>query len=216
MNGLCGEFVWERKDGKGGRASARLVLLVLVFFFLPHPPSSFLPLLLPCSVVSFGLLSPVRLRLKRRPQGTFDAFRRIPKEEGFAGFFRGLGPSVSRAAVINGCGIASYDHSKQLTKRLTGAEEGLTARVTGALISGLVSALVSSPFDVVKSRLMNQPAGSTLYSGMVDCAMKTARAEGVMALYKGFTPAYARLAPWQLVFFLSFEQLNLWMFGKTL
>jgi hypothetical protein len=47
-------------------------------------------------------------------QGTLDAFRRIPREEGFRGFYKGVGPSVQRAAIINGCGIASYDHTKQV------------------------------------------------------------------------------------------------------
>jgi solute carrier family 25 uncoupling protein 27 len=70
--------------------------------------------------------------------------------------------------------------------------------------------------DVVKTRLMSQPANAKIYSGMLDCAVKTVRGEGLMALYKGFLPAYARLAPWQLVFFLSFETLNKAMFGKSL
>lgn len=29
---------------------------------------------------------------------------------------------MTRAAIINGCGIASYDHSKQLTMKLTGTQ----------------------------------------------------------------------------------------------
>jgi len=49
-------------------------------------------------------------------QGTLDAFRRIPREEGFRGFYKGVGPSVQRAAIINGCGIASYDHTKQVRR----------------------------------------------------------------------------------------------------
>lgn len=94
-----------------------------------------------------------------------DAFRRILADEGAAGYFRGLGPSVQRAAVINGCGIASYDHTKQMTLKLTGQAEGLVSQVVGALVSGLVSAMVSTPFDVVKTRIMNQPVGAKLYSG---------------------------------------------------
>ena len=45
-------------------------------------------------------------------------------------------------------------------------------------------------------------------AGPIDCAVKTVRAEGPLALYKGFVPAYARLGPWQLVFFLTFEKVN--------
>ena len=86
------------------------------------------------------------------------------------------------------------------------------AKVAGSLVSGLVSALVSTPFDVVKTRIMNDHRGSApggpLYRGPIDCVLKTIRAEGPLALYKGFTPAYARLAPWQLVFFFTFEEIN--------
>lgn len=174
----------------------------------------------PTDTVKIRVQADGRLKLQGKPpryNGVFDAFKRIVAEEGVAGYYRGLGPSISRAAVINGCGIASYDHTKQLTLKITGQKEGLFARIVGSLISGLVSALVSCPFDVVKTRLANQPQGAgRLYSGMLDCGIKTVRAEGVMSLYKGFTPAYARLAPWQLVFFLVFEQVNQMVFGKML
>jgi hypothetical protein len=42
----------------------------------------------------------------------------------------------------------------------------------------------------------------------LDCAIKTVRSEGILALYKGFLPAYTRLGPWQFVFFITFEQVN--------
>ncbi len=101
-----------------------------------------------------------------RYKGTLDAFGKIAKEEGIKGFYRGIAPSVQRAAVINGCGIASYDHTKQVVLKLTGQTEGLVSQVAGSLVSGLISALVSTPFDVVKTRIMNQPVNTKLYSGM--------------------------------------------------
>lgn len=72
------------------------------------------------------------------PQGTIDAFARIAREEGASGFFRGLAPSVQRAAVINGCGIASYDHSKHIVLRLTGQTDGLLAQVSNARGWGVI------------------------------------------------------------------------------
>ena len=158
-----------------------------------------------------------RLRLQgKQPRynGTFDAFRKIWHIEGLRGFFKGLAPSVSRAAVINGCGIASYDHSKQFVLKVTGETDSVKARTLGAAVSGLVSACVSSPWDVIKTRLMNQHHGQQHYSGMIDCLVKTVQREGALALYKGFLPAYMRLAPWQFVFFLVFEHLNQVMLGR--
>lgn len=132
---------------------------------------------------------------------------RIFAEEGAGGYFKGLGPSLGRAAVINGCGIASYDQTKVIVRRFFGAGDGLGPQAVGALVSGFVSATVSTPFDVIKTRMMNQPRDAPLYSGPIDCVVKTARAEGLGGLYKGFVPAYARLAPHRMVHFLALEQL---------
>jgi solute carrier family 25 (mitochondrial uncoupling protein), member 27 len=148
-----------------------------------------------------------------RYKGLIDAFRVIAKTEGWHGFFQGIVPAVQRAAIINGAGIASFDHTKHLVQASLGKTEGATAIVAGSLISGLVSALVSSPFDLIRTRLANQIHGAkgNLYSGSWDCAVKTVKSEGVIALYKGFTPAYLRLAPWQLVFFFSWEEMSKFM-----
>lgn len=60
----------------------------------------------------------------------------------------------------------------------------------------------------IKTRMMNQPKDKPLYSGPLDCVAKTVRAEGIGGLYKGFVPAYARLAPHRVVHFVCLEQLN--------
>ena len=66
--------------------------------------------------------------------------------------------------------------------------------LVGALLSGVVVAVVINPFDVVSTRIYNQPSGSAvrLYSGYVDCLAKVAAREGVAAFYKGLTAQYLR------------------------
>jgi len=34
------------------------------------------------------------------------------------------------------------------------------------------------------------------------------RTEGVLALYKGFIPNWLRLGPWNIIFFMTYEQLK--------
>lgn len=122
----------------------------------------------PTDVVKVRLQADGRLKaLGKEPRyrGTADAFARIWREEGLGGYYKGIGPSVQRAAIINGCGIASYDHTKQVLMKVLGTEEGLSAKVLGSLVSGFVSAMVSTPFDVVKTRIMNQPKDVKLYRG---------------------------------------------------
>jgi len=47
------------------------------------------------------------------------------------------------------------------------------------------------------------------YKGMCDCLIRTIREEGVITLYKGFYPIWFRLAPWQLIFWVSYEKLRI-------
>ncbi len=75
-----------------------------------------------------------------------------------------------------------------------------------SVCSGFVAALVSTPADVVKTRVMNQDPARPLYRGTLDCLAKSVRAEGVAGLYKGFWPTWARLGPWQLVFWSTYER----------
>jgi hypothetical protein len=58
-------------------------------------------------------------------------------------------------------------------------------------------------------------AAAPVYRGSIDCLRQTVRAEGFMALYKGFIPALARLGPWGLVFFLVYEPLTKKVLGKS-
>ena len=63
--------------------------------------------------------------------------------------------------------------------------------------SGIVAASLSSPADLVKARVMNQPFDDCgrplLYKNSVECLVKTVRNEGFFGLYKGFLPCYIRM-----------------------
>lgn len=93
------------------------------------------------------------------------------------------------------------------------------------MISG--SAVASNPIDVIRTRLMNQKRVSKsltfagvnasaatvtptqkIYNGSIDCAVQTVRNEGFRALYKGFIPTYLRMGPWNIIFFITYEQLK--------
>ena len=49
-------------------------------------------------------------------------------------------------------------------------------------------------FDVARSRLMNSSVKDGKYRNMMDCFAKTYRAEGALALWKGFWPTMLVLA----------------------
>jgi len=132
--------------------------------------------------------------------------RNIYHERGLRGLWKGVTPNVSRAVLVNLGELATYDIAKQKIKKTFNLNEGVPLHVLSGGCSGLVASLCCTPADVVKSRMMqvNSP-----YSGIINCISTTVRKEGVISLYKGFFPIWFRLAPWQLIFWVSYEKLRI-------
>lgn len=147
-------------------------------------------------------------RTGTRYRGTIDAFRSIIKNEGVLRLWTGVGPAIQRAFVVNAAELATYDQSKSML--VSGLAMDATKPAThfaASFMAGFCAALASSPVDVIKNRLMNQPAGQQrLYTSMIDCAVKSVRNEGFLSLYKGFIPNWLRLGPWCIVMFMSYEK----------
>ncbi len=109
---------------------------------------------------------------------------------------RGVGPSASRAALLTGAQMSTYDHFKTYAKRASALREGTLLHVLGAAVSGLAATIACHPSDVVKSRVMagraDATAGKPSAWGVVG---KIWRHEGFLGFYRGFLPAYARIGP---------------------
>lgn len=79
------------------------------------------------------------------------------------------------------------------------------------MFSGFVTTVASMPMDMAKTRIQNQkpgPDGKFEYKGTIDVLTKVGRQEGIFALWKGFTPYFARLGPHTVITFILLEQLN--------
>ncbi|XP_014447001.1 mitochondrial glutamate carrier 2 isoform X2 [Tupaia chinensis] len=60
----------------------------------------------------------------------------------------------------------------------------ITAKLINGGVAGLVGVTCVFPIDLAKTRLQNQH-GTAMYKGMIDCLVKTARAEGFLGMYRG-------------------------------
>jgi len=169
----------------------------------------------PCDVVKVRMMADGRLvaagKLDRpRYASLTDAFRTIYRTERLAGMYAGCAPAIQRAALVNLGELTTYDTAKCYLVPIFG--DTLTCHVCSAVCSGFFASLCSTPADVAKSRIMNQARGTdgpAMYHGTLDCWVKTVRSEGPLALYKGFFPGWMRLGPWQLVFWVTYEQLRM-------
>ena len=151
--------------------------------------------------------------LPKKYSGMVDAFMSNIKEDGVLGLWTGVGPTVGRATALAAAELATYDEVKETFKARTSMKDGeLRLTLCTAFISGYVSTVASSPFDVVKSRVMGQPklpdGSPAMYSGMVDCFIKSSQSEGFMSLYNGFWPNFGRVVPRVTIVFLVMEQLK--------
>jgi len=147
----------------------------------------------------------------RRYNGTIDAFTKIYKNEGVKGFWKGVGPNIVRNSIINAAELATYDQVKQTILNNKWLQDGVPCHLLCGTTAGFVATCVGSPADVLKTRIMNQviqPDGSKQYKNAFDCIGKVMKNEGFGAFYKGFWPNFARIGTWNIVMFLTFEQLK--------
>ena len=73
---------------------------------------------------------------------------------------------------------------------------GLLMMFCSTLCSSFVANIVANPFDVIKSRMQNMTIdanGRAPYKSMSNCFVKSVNTEGLLVLYKGFTPAFVKL-----------------------
>jgi len=86
------------------------------------------------------------------------ALRAIYREgAGLRGLWRGTSATVQRAALLTASQVPSYDHVKHLLVDLGYMREGYSCHFFCSMVAGVVAAAVTSPADLVKSRLMLQP-----------------------------------------------------------
>jgi solute carrier family 25 (mitochondrial oxoglutarate transporter), member 11 len=141
---------------------------------------------------------------RRGYKNVFDALIRIVREESVATLWKGAGPTVIRAMVVNGAQLSTYSQSKEVLIKSTYFTEGIFLHFVASMFSGLVTTIASMPVDIVKTRVQK----SSQATNAVKIFVEVIRKEGLFSLWKGFTPYYARLGPHTVLTFIFLEQLN--------
>merc|ERR1712110_974682 len=108
-----------------------------------------------------GDLLKVRMQRAGVPGGhpaynsTMEAFREVLHDGGgVKGLWRGSGPTVQRAALLTASQVPSYDHVKHYMVDGGYMREGYVCHFFCSMIAGVVAVAVTSPTDLVKSRMI--------------------------------------------------------------
>ena len=167
----------------------------------------------PADVAMVRMQADGRLPLadRRNYKSVLDAIAQMVRGEGVTSLWRGSSMTINRAMLVTASQLATYDSVKETILEKGLMRDGLGTHVTSSFAAGFVASVASNPVDVIKTRVMNMKvvAGTAPpYKGAVDCALKTVRAEGIMALYKGFWPTVSRQAPFTVILFVTLEQVK--------
>ncbi|XP_041864375.1 mitochondrial uncoupling protein 2-like [Melanotaenia boesemani] len=161
----------------------------------------------PTDVVKVRFQAQIRLADgEKRYNGTLDAYKTIARDEGVRGLWKGCLPNITRNAIVNCAELVTYDIIKELILKYDLMTDNLPCHFTAAFGAGFCTTVVASPVDVVKTRFMNSGTGQ--YSSAVNCALTMLRNEGPTAFYKGFMPSFLRLGSWNIVMFVTYEQIK--------
>nr|XP_002730896.1 PREDICTED: mitochondrial uncoupling protein 2-like isoform X1 [Saccoglossus kowalevskii] len=120
---------------------------------------------------------------EKRYQGAMLAYRKIAREEGIKGLWKGTAPNVTRTAVVNATELVCYDSFKEKIISMRLMSDNLPCHFVSAFCTGFVTTCVASPVDVVKTRFMNSSEGQ--YKSAMDCAVRMFKEGGTKAFFKG-------------------------------
>lgn len=163
----------------------------------------------PTDVVKVRFQAQVRLPESgsvMRYSSTIDAYKTIARNEGVKGLWKGVLPNITRNAVVNCSELVTYDIIKEFILKYDLMTDNMPCHFTAAFAAGFCTTIVASPVDVVKTRFMNSVPGQ--YSSATNCALTMLIKEGSTSFYKGFIPSFLRLGSWNIVMFVSYEQIK--------
>lgn len=155
---------------------------------------------------------------RRGYTSVFNALARVTREEGITTLWRGTGPTVGRAMVLNMAQLGTYEQAKESLYATGFFGDNIGLHAAASTISGFVSTAASIPLDNAKSKIQAMKIATVdgvavpEYASMLDALQKTARKDGFFSLWRGFTPYFLRLTPHTILTFLCLEQFKAYYF----
>eukprot|EP01024_Parvocaulis_polyphysoides_P000684 TRINITY_DN1017_c0_g2_i2.p1 TRINITY_DN1017_c0_g2~~TRINITY_DN1017_c0_g2_i2.p1 ORF type:complete len:358 (-),score=33.30 TRINITY_DN1017_c0_g2_i2:218-1258(-) len=175
--------------------------------------------LLKCRLQSQGSVEAAKARLAKSGmdstkaviyRGPLDVARYIIKHEGgILGLFKGLNATLLREMPGNALYFGGYEGSKMYFAHIRGLNsvnelDPLSLMIAGG-IGGVAFWGVVYPTDVWKSRIQVDDYHKPKYSGIIDCAQKVLKEEGIKGWYKGYMPCLMRSFPANAITFVVYE-----------
>lgn len=160
----------------------------------------------PMDVIKERLQIEGQLKTGEVYSGSWNAVKQIVTNEGVLGLYRAYVIHQFVWAPFNGLYFTTYEKTKGYMSQTYNTSPEVSNMCASAM-AGTVASVVTSPLDLVKTRLQVMQSNPTVfdYKGPVDCFMKIIKREGVNALFDGVTARVMWLTPRLSIAMTSYE-----------
>ncbi|XP_018915959.1 solute carrier family 25 member 45 isoform X2 [Bemisia tabaci] len=124
------------------------------------------------------------------------------RHNGLKGLFKGFHIMVLRDSVSSGVYFLTYEVVRE---SLSSEKSFWNVGLAGGF-AGVASWAVIIPLDVVKSRIQADDIRNPKYSGIIDCFVKSYRADGLKVFGRGFWIITFRAFPVNVISFVGYEE----------
>eukprot|EP01135_Chromosphaera_perkinsii_P001149 Nk52_evm6s159 gene=Nk52_evmTU6s159 len=138
--------------------------------------------------------------------GILDCFRKIIRNEGVGGLYRGLGPNLVGVTPEKAIKLAVNDYLREKLEGKNG-ELPLYAEIAAGAGAGFCQVIATNPMEIVKIQL--QVAALHLKPGQAKpSALQVVRKMGIRGVYKGTSATLLRDVPFSMVYFPSYANIK--------
>ncbi|KAK8597360.1 hypothetical protein V6N13_001973 [Hibiscus sabdariffa] len=170
------------------------------------------------NIVSSAIMVPKELITQRMQAGakgrSWEVLLRILEKDGILGLYAGYSATLLRNLPAGVLSYSSFEYLKAAVLRKTNQTnlEPIQSVCCGAL-AGAISASLTTPLDVVKTRLMTQVHGNkvaaAMYSGVNATVKQILKEEGWIGLASGMGPRVVHSACFSALGYFAFETARL-------
>lgn len=173
------------------------------------------------NIVSSAIMVPKELITQRMQAGakgrSWEVLLKILEKDGILGLYAGYSATLLRNLPAGVLSYSSFEYLKAavLAKTKKANLEPIHSVCCGAL-AGAISATITTPLDVVKTRLMTQVHGeaankvaSAMYSGVSATVQQILREEGWVGFTRGMAPRVVHSACFSALGYFAFETARL-------
>lgn len=146
-------------------------------------------------------------------KNSWDCFKKVLKNEGFLGLYRGLSPQLVGVAPEKAIKLTVNDLMRSLLRDSNGHISLLSECISGGS-AGMSQVIFTNPLEIVKIRLQIQGEAARIAGVPFEGAWKICTDLGIKGLYKGASACLLRDIPFSAIYFTVYSHLKTDLFHE--